>query len=136
MNPDSNNTGLSSTTTSAGTVSDFSANPSKLLLAIGDPARWVVLRELAADRPLALRELADKARRTPNQIGKHLAVLRAAGLVQAVPSPDGDGRKQCHAVPESFRRTDADGRLMLDFGVCVLRFGDDVREKIPPTAKD
>lgn len=114
----------------------FFANPSKVLAAAADPARWVVLRELAGGQVLNLQELAAKAGRTANQMGKHLAVLRAAGLVQVVPSPDGDERRQCHAVPAAFRCTDAAGRLMLDYGVCRLCFGDDVRETVSPTAKD
>ncbi len=136
MNFQVSNTVAASSATPAVGATDFFANPGKVLQAAGDPARWAVLRELAYGKPLSLQELAAKARRTPNQMGKHLAVLRAAGLVQAVPSPDGDGRKQCHAVPETFRRTDAEGRLMLDFGVCLLRFGDEVREIVSPTAKD
>lgn len=136
MNSDSINTIPASPNISTPARPGFSANPSRLLLAAADPARWLVLRELVRGRALSLQELAAVAGRTPNQMGKHLAVLRAAGLVQAVPSPDGDGRKQCHAVPEGFRRTDAEGRLMLDFGVCLLRFGDDVRETVSPTAKD
>ncbi len=136
MNSELSNPVSPAASTSAVGATDFFANPGKVLQAASDPARWVVLRELAGGRPLSLQELAAKARRTPNQMGKHLAVLRAAGLVQAVPSPDGDGRKQCHAVPETFRRTDAEGWLMLDFGVCLLRFGDEVREIVSPTAKD
>ena len=111
-------------------------DPSKLLPVVGDPARWAALRELVYGRPLSLTELARKVGRTPNQMGKHMAALQKLGIVKPVPSQDGDGRKQCFVLPESFRRTDAEGRLMLDFGVCVLRFGDDVRENISPTAKD
>lgn len=69
-----------------------------------------------------MRDLATKAGRTPNQMGKHLTVLRKAGVVELMASPDGDGRKQVHRVPEIFRRVDEAGRVTLDFGVCVLRF--------------
>jgi len=55
-------------------------------------------------------------------VSKHLRVLRDAGALVVVAAPDGDGRKQHHAVPERFRRTDDAGRPVIDYGVCVLRF--------------
>jgi len=54
-----------------------------------------------------------------NQMGKHLAVLRSAGLVQV--------------VPETFRRTDSEGRLILNVGMRLLRFGDEVLETVSLT---
>jgi DNA-binding MarR family transcriptional regulator len=136
MNSDAINTFSASADSSTAAVPDFSANPSKLLLAVGEPTRWVVMRELLRGKPLTVRELSARAGRKANQMGKHMAVLSKLGIVTPVPSPDGDGRKQCYAVPENFRRADAEGRLMLDFGVCLLRFGDDVRETVSLTAKD
>ena len=115
---------------------EFFDDPSRLMRVLGDPARWIALRELAGGRPRSLVELAGKAGRTPNQMGKHLAVLRKLGIVTLVPSPDGDGRKMSHRVPDRFIRTDVEGRLMLDLGVCVLRFGDDVRADDWPDGKD
>jgi DNA-binding transcriptional ArsR family regulator len=118
----------------SGLAQDFFANPSKLLSVLADPARWVVLRELAGGQSLTVRELAAKAGRTPNQMGKHLTVLRKAGVVELMASPDGDGRKQVHRVPEIFRRVDEAGRVTLDLGVCVLRFDDGV--VLAPYGKD
>lgn len=100
----------------------FFAYPCKVLAVVADPARWVVLRELAGGQSLGVRELAAKASRTPNQMGKHLTVLREAGIVELAASPDGDGRKQVHRVPEVFRRIEA-GEPVIDLGVCLLRFG-------------
>jgi DNA-binding MarR family transcriptional regulator len=136
MNSDANDPNLSSATTSAAAVTDFSSEPSRLLLTVGEPTRWLVLRELLRGKPLSVQELARRAGCRANQMSKHLAVLSKLGVVTLVPSPDGDGRKQCFVVPEIFRRTDRAGRLMLDFGVCLLRFGDDVRETVSSAAKD
>ena len=101
---------------------DFFTNPSKLLLAVGDPLRWQVMRELAAAPSLSVLELSAKLGRTPDLVSKHLRVLRDANAVVVVPAPDGDGRKQHHAVPDRFRRTDDAGKPVIDYGVCVMRF--------------
>jgi hypothetical protein len=58
----------------------------------------------------------------PDTMSRHLTVLRSVGAIIAVPSPDGDTRKQHQSVPERFRRTDEAGKPMIDYGVCVLRF--------------
>ena len=136
MNPDFSKPVTPATGTTAGALTGPFTDPSKLLPAVGDPARWIVLRELAYGPPLALTELARLAQRTPNQMGKHMAVLKKLGVVWSAAPPDGDRRKQAFVLRESFRRTDAEGRLMLDFGCCLLRFGDDVRERVSWTAKD
>ena len=123
MNDRTSDTNSNPPNAPAGLPQAFFDNPSKLLSVVADPARWVVLRELAGGQSLTVRELAVKAGRTPNQMSKHMAVLRKAGVVELVAPPDGDGRKQVHRVPEVFRRVDGEGRVTLDFGVCVLRFG-------------
>jgi DNA-binding transcriptional ArsR family regulator len=98
-----------------------SDNHVRLLQAVADPVRWGILRELAAGEPLPVQELAARLGRDANLISKHLRVLRETGAVSVSPSPDGDGRKQCYAVPPAFRRVDEAGRPMLDYGVCALR---------------
>lgn len=88
---------------------------------VTDPARWLALRALAAGPSLSVLELADVAGRNADVMSKHLKTLREAGAVVLVACPDGDGRKQHYAVPENFRRAE-NGKPVLDFGVCVLRF--------------
>ena len=100
----------------------FFKDPTKLLQAASDPVRWTVLRELASGRSRSVQELGAALNHDPDLISKHLRVLRDAGAVEVVASPDGDRRKQHHAVPEMFRRTEDTGRPVLDYGVCVLRF--------------
>jgi hypothetical protein len=97
-------------------------DPCKLLWAAGEPVRWKVLRELAGGTILTVQELAAKVGRRPNQMGKHLAMLRSVGALELVTSLGADGRKAHHAVPDRFRRLTASGQAELDFGVCVLRF--------------
>jgi predicted ArsR family transcriptional regulator len=92
-------------------------------MAIADGVRWAVLRELASGQPLSVQDLGARLRRDPNLISKHLRVLRAAGAVVEVQAAGLDGRKTFHTVPEIYRRTDAAGRPMIDYGSCALRFG-------------
>ena len=101
---------------------NFFGNPVKLLQAVGDPIQWSVLRELASCPSRSVQELAAALKHDPDLISKHLRVLRDAGGLTVVASPDGDGRKQYHAVPEMFRRTEPSGKAGIDYGVCVLRF--------------
>jgi DNA-binding transcriptional ArsR family regulator len=102
---------------------NFASNPVRLLQALADPIRHAVLRELAAGRSRSVQELAGVLKRDPDLVSKHLRVLRDAGAVVVVPAPDGDGRKQHHAVPEAYRRVEPAGGPVIDYGVCVLRFG-------------
>ena len=107
----------------AASATGTSAVPAwELLWAVGDPVRWAVLRELLAGQPLTVQELAARTRNNPNPMGKHLKILLDAGAVTVVTPPDTDGRKTHYTVPEKFRRTDADGQPVIDYGVCVLRF--------------
>ena len=93
---------------------DFYKDPTAFLQVVSEPARWAALRALSAGPPRSVVDLAAVAGRQPD-------VMRAAGAVVMVDSPDGDGRKQHYAVPEKFRRIEAD-KPVIDFGVCVLRF--------------
>ena len=98
------------------------SNPVKLLIAIADPVRWAVLRELAGGESLSVLELAGRLRKDSNLVSKHLRWLREAGAVAVVTLPGVDGRKSSHAVPAAFLRKDANGKPEIDYGVCVLRF--------------
>jgi predicted transcriptional regulator len=98
-------------------------DPGLVLAACADPVRWRILQELHGGAPVSVQEMATRLRRTADSIAKQFRVLREAGVVALVPSPDGDGRKQCHEVPAAFRTRDAAGRAALDFGTVVLRIG-------------
>ncbi len=80
-----------------------------------------------------MQELAARRGRDANLVSKHLRVLREADAVSVLPSPDGDGRKQCYAIPPAVRRLDEAGRPMLDYGVCALRVFAD-RPPVPTPA--
>jgi DNA-binding transcriptional ArsR family regulator len=98
------------------------ADPVKLLVAIADPIRWAVLRELAAGQPLSVHELAARVRQSDNLVSKHLRWLRAAAAVVVVQPAGTDRRISFHAVPAEWLRKAADGKTEIDYGVCVLRF--------------
>jgi hypothetical protein len=51
---------------------------------------------------------------------RHLDAMWKAGAVIGVTPPDGDGRKQCYAIPPG-RLRETPGGKEIDYGVCVLR---------------
>ncbi len=83
-----------------------------LLAAIGAPVRWAILTELGSGEPRMVKEIAQKLRRSPTLVSKHMAVLRRAGVVVC-------GRGGLYQIPAHFV-TAADKRH-LDFGHCLLR---------------
>jgi DNA-binding transcriptional ArsR family regulator len=100
----------------------FAANPVKLLVAVADPIRYAVLRELASGAALSVRELAARVRQSDNLVSKHLRWLREASAVVLVEPAGADRRHSHHAVPAVCLRKTADGKTEIDYGVCVLRF--------------
>jgi DNA-binding transcriptional ArsR family regulator len=63
-----------------------------LMAALSDPTRRRILVRMAADEPLATHQLTGAFALTRWTVMKHLAVLRAAGLVQTLPQ----GRRRLH----------------------------------------
>ncbi len=62
----------------------FGATASELDLA---PAQAIALKELQTDRPLSMRELAERMRCHPSNITGLVDRLEARGLVQRIPDP-------------------------------------------------
>jgi DNA-binding transcriptional ArsR family regulator len=91
-----------------------------LIGAIGEPTRWAILSELSLGEPLMVKELAQKLRRSPTLISKHLAVLRKAGAVVI-------GRGGLYQIPSHFL-TSKENRHV-DFGHCLLRLPKSVDEE-------
>jgi DNA-binding transcriptional ArsR family regulator len=102
-------------------VTEF-LKPVLLLQAIADPVRYGALRELAAGAYLSPTELAPKLGVKVDSMSKHMRVLRDRGAVQLVRPENSDGRAQYYQIPQRFRATTDTGRLLLDYGVCVVRF--------------
>jgi DNA-binding transcriptional ArsR family regulator len=113
-------TAISGATTSI--PSQFAADPVKLLIAIADPIRWAVLRELAAGPPRSVLELAARVRHSDNLVSKHLHWLREAGAVVVLPMPGTDQRISHYGIPPEYLHQNAAGKMEIDYGVCVLRF--------------
>ncbi len=95
--------------------------PSIVLGAITEPTRLLVLKWLMEGGALSVNDLAARAGCASDAMSKHLRVLRNARLINAVRSPNGDGRMSFHQLPPLFCRTDAAGRPVLDFGSVILR---------------
>ena len=83
-----------------------------LLRALGDPLRWRILAELSTGEPLMVLEIAERLGRSADLVSKHLAVLRAAGVVES-------GRGRLYQIAKPYQP--APGERVLDFGHCVLR---------------
>src|SRR5688572_12522152 len=83
-----------------------------VLLAISDITRWNILKELAAGEPLMATELADRLRRTPNVISKHLGVLRKTRVTRV--------NRRLNELAPHLRP--ASGQREIDFGHLVIRF--------------
>ena len=63
--------------------------PDALFAALADPTRRAVLRAVAEDGPVTATALAGRLPVTRQAVGKHLALLREAGLV----APEREGRE-------------------------------------------
>jgi DNA-binding transcriptional ArsR family regulator len=83
-----------------------------LLRSFNAPMRWAILAELAAGEPLMVKEIAERIKRKPSIVSKHLAVLRRSGAVVI-------GRGRLYQIPDHYL-TSSDKRH-LDFGHCLLR---------------
>ena len=84
----------------------------KLARVLGVPARWALLRELAKGEPLPVQELARRVGCSEDMGSKHMAVLRAAGIVST-----GFGR--LYQLAPAWRP--APGATTLDLGHFLLK---------------
>jgi DNA-binding transcriptional ArsR family regulator len=95
--------------------------PMAVLQAVADPTRWGIVRELSAGQPLPVRELAERLRRDPDVVSRHLSMMLDAGVV-TVRQDSSDGRKRLYTIPEPCQRSTEAGQRMVDYGSCLLRF--------------
>ncbi|HEY5232266.1 MAG TPA: helix-turn-helix domain-containing protein [Verrucomicrobiae bacterium] len=80
--------------------------------ALGNPTRWRMLKELSLGEPRTVGELATAAGCIYDNAGRHLAVLRKAGLVA-------QGRGRLYQILNQY--LPAPGERTVDFGHCLLR---------------
>ena len=102
-------------------------DPLTVLAALDNPIRWQAVQLLAAGGQTAAVQFAKVAGRHFNTVGKHLQILRAAGVIASRPWEQ-DRRWECYCMPEVFRT----GFGVVDFGFCVLR----IAAARPPVGKD
>src|ERR1035441_5475201 len=93
-------------TTKAATVAPL---PDLELLAgaLGNSPRWKMLKELSIGEPRMIGELATVAGCNYDNAGRHLAVLRKAGLVV-------QGRGRLYQIPKQY--LSATGQPTVDYG--------------------
>ena len=84
----------------------------RMVKAIGSPVRWKMLQELSKGEPRTIGELASAAGCNYDNAGRHLIVLRKAGLVV-------QGRGRLYQIPKQYLSTS--GQPHVDYGHCLLR---------------
>ena len=87
------------------------------LKALGDKTRWRIVQELLSS-PVTVSELAERLKASQYNVSKHLRILRAAGIVEAVKRGK---HVHCRIVP-AFQHRVAKDKNQLDLGCCVFRF--------------
>ena len=75
-------------TSSAEQVISPPSNAPRFFAALGNPLRWEMLKLLVKHGPLCASQLATMLKRDFDGVSKHLRVMRAAGVVRAVPGED------------------------------------------------
>ena len=89
--------------------------------ALGDPVRRRLLQGLASGKPRTATELKVTANRKLDATLKHLVALRESGLVRTQENP-ADGRRLLYTLsPDVKVIQSANGRIEMDFDVCVVR---------------
>ena len=83
-----------------------------MVKALGNPVRWKMLQALSHGEPLTIGELAAAGGCFYDNAGRHLIVLRRAGLVI-------QGRGHLYQIPKQYLATP--GRPHIDYGHCLLR---------------
>jgi len=97
-----------SKTVSATTLTELN----KLAAALSHPVRWRILKELTNGQPQMVLEIALAVGCSADMTSKHLAKLRAAGLVV-------QGHAHLYQIPAQLLPTP--GAAAVDCGLCLLR---------------
>ena len=96
--------------------------PLQILKAITDPVRYRILQEMAGGAEFSIVAMARKLGAQTDMMGRHFQTLRRARLLRRVKPEGADGRLKHFHIPAEFRPAQPDGRKVVDFGSCVLRF--------------
>ena len=94
--------------------------PADAFKALGNHTRMTMIRHLAAGATLCVKDFVPLTRMKQDNVCLHVGVLLRAGIVEKVPSPDGDRRKTCYRIVPQFLVA-RNGLLELDCGSCVVR---------------
>lgn len=92
-------------------------DPLLVFTALASPHRWAIIKVCADGQCHCVSELSQKLGMKSNGIGKHLGILRDAGLLVLRTDDQCDGRCWWHQIPAAFRATPG----VLDFGCCTVR---------------
>jgi DNA-binding transcriptional ArsR family regulator len=96
-------------------------NPDRIFPLLADGARRRMILALARGSAMSVTQLAAAAGKNPSLAGKHIAVLKAGGLIVGSREESPDKRRQLYQLAPHVRPEMKDGQLVLDFGFCMFR---------------
>ena len=91
-------------------------DPVTLLTALANPVRWCAMQMMADGTPLTIDQLARKVGKHPDGIGKHLILMRNAGVIEWTLGKD--TRVNLYRIPQRFLRENR----VVDFGFARFQF--------------
>jgi len=87
----------------------------KVFAALAVPSRWQIVCKLALAQRLSAGEVMTAVGGNQENVGRHLRVLRDAGVLAY--EPGADRRVPLYSIPAAFRKQQNE----LDFGCCIVR---------------
>ena len=104
---------------------DFGLDPVRVLAALANDVRWQAVRMMAGGAGICASDLAARTGRDVDSAGKHLRILREAGVADWRAGED--TRFTLYFIPARFRELEG----VVDFGFCQFQFPD-----VLPLGKD
>ncbi len=94
----------------------IAGDPVAILTALANPVRWCAMQMMADGSSLMIEQLARKVDKPMDGIGKHLILMRNAGVIEWTPGKD--TRVNLYRIPQRFLRENR----VVDFGFARFQF--------------
>jgi len=116
----SNDAGMTNFPQPAGAAANVTWNEDLVYATLGDPVRRRLLLALARGGPQPGVDLMGGVGRRLSATLKHLAVMRASGMVLMQENRK-DGRRLCYALSPAVPVVKTETGVVIDFGFCLIR---------------
>ncbi|MEO7934439.1 MAG: hypothetical protein ABIT76_14910 [Chthoniobacterales bacterium] len=103
-------------TAAAAQPASVALNELKTMAALANDIRWQAMKMMSDGSTLTITDLAQVMNMGTDGVGKHLIVLRNAGVAEFAYGED--ARFNVYSIPKRFLREPG----VVDFGFCTLRF--------------